>query len=87
MTSDGLLQVLLYSEMPKAAETVNVEGTAKGTAIEVNLDNLDPYPLDEQEYVRVVRHIQANLLLSPKAVSELAAWLQGKLQEMNSREV
>ena len=87
-TPKGFLQVSFFSEYVKArgnlgAKVMETAESAGVTSMRIQAE--DPYGLDKGE-MRIVRRIEANLILSPPALRDIVSWLQLKLHELEQKD-
>ena len=81
----GALQVSFFSEYIKPIEPlelpVETHAASDNTSVSLKVLQRDPF-LSEAQQIRMVRRIEANVILTLPALQALIPWLQQKLDEM-----
>ncbi len=86
-TPQGALQMSLYSEYVKPRE--NLTATVADTSVPagtraMRIRTEEPYGLDKGS-IRIVRRIEANLILTPPFLRRLVPWLQQQLHDLEQK--
>ena len=85
----GSLQVSFYSEYIKPIESlelpVETQAASDDTSVTLKVLQRDPF-IAETQQVRMVRRIEANVILTLPALQALIPWLQQKLNEMEKHD-
>ena len=84
-TPRGAFQLSFYSEFIKSRDRLGARIEPIGehgnsTTVRMNAD--DPYGLSKGEPLKIVRRIEANLILTIPALRSIIPWLQSKLKEL-----
>ena len=84
-TPKGSLQMSFFSEYMKPREnlgaTIASVGEPAGTAETMRIQTEEPYGLDKGS-IRIVRRIEANLILPLPFLRQLVPWLQERLNDL-----
>ena len=83
-TPKGSLQLSFFSEYMKPRENLGatiVNVAEIGGAAKMNIQTEEPYGLDKGS-IRIVRRIEANLILPLPFLRQLVPWLQDRLNDL-----
>ena len=85
----GALHVSFYSEYIKPIESlelpVETQSVSDDTSVTLKVFQPDPF-IAEAQKIRMVRRIEANVILTLPALQALIPWLQQKLDEMEKHD-
>ena len=88
-TPQGALHVSFYSEYVKARDKLNSQVTSNSkpgeNSVTIAIASGDPFGIDDDE-IRIVRRIEASLILTVPALQTIVPWLQQKLNELTQND-